>query len=47
MGVTYHDIDLVLNNQSSLISKDSKNKIAKLHKNNLHKFRRAKYRKDK
>ena len=47
MGVTYHDIDLVINNQSSLISKDSKNKIAKLHKNNLHKFRRAKYRKDK
>ena len=47
LGVTYHDIDLVINNQSSLVSKNSKNKIAKLHKNNLHKFRRAKFRKDK
>ena len=47
LGVTYHDIDLVINNKTSLVSKESKNKIAKLHKNNLHKFRRAKFRKDK
>ena len=36
LGVTYNDIEKVLNNEN--ISEDIKNKINKLHQNNLHKF---------
>ena len=46
LGVTYHDIDLFINNDVSSIDINNQNKIVKLHNNNLHKFTRAKYRKD-
>ena len=42
LGVTYRDIENVMNNEE--VSIDIKNKIDKLHQNNLHKFNIPEYR---
>lgn len=43
LGISYHDIDLYLRNKKGLKDKNVKDKIIKMHQNNLHKFRRNRF----
>lgn len=45
LGVKYSEIANIINGNDNLVSNESKEKIAKLHNNNLHKFNTPTYRK--